>query len=286
MADMSTSNTYGITRENLLKTLPIVLRGDSSTQALADAVAQLLEQRVQETDLPRIYSRIDELDEAMLDILAKDLKVDWYDYDYPLEVKRTLIRESVLTHKRLGTVYAVRSVLESMYPGARLEEWYTYGGTPGCFRLTIDVMAAGEGVTVIFSPAEIDRRLGTVKRWSAHLESVNYQAETEGELLVGACAAMSQLLEVWPELATMLEVTGGTCTGGGTETRQSMEVWPELVKGLEITAKAQALAGTVTRQAVEVWPEQPELVEATAEVNTDGATAMRRVVEIYPEGGG
>lgn len=166
---------HSITRENLLFTFPLAFKEDKSLSALGDATAQLLAAREEETDIPRIFPEIDRLDEAVLDILAYDLKVDWYDYDYPVKAKRELIKSSVLTHMKLGTVYAVKLVLNSLYPKSELEEWFTYGGTPGCFRLNVNVSdSATEGAVAVCSTKEIMRRIATVKRLSAHLEGVSY----------------------------------------------------------------------------------------------------------------
>lgn len=165
----------GITKENVLFTLPPALKGDTSTEALAEATAEVLTDRVVEIDRLRIISNIDNLEEALLDILAYDLKVDWYDYDYPVKAKRELIKNSVLAHKKLGTVYAVKLVLNSLYPNSELEEWFTYDGTPGCFRLNVNVSdSANAGAVEVYSTEEILRRIATVKRLSAHLEGVSY----------------------------------------------------------------------------------------------------------------
>lgn len=169
------SEEHGITQENLLRIFPRAIAGDKSICALADAAAQLLVKRRDEADIPRIFPEIDRLEEAVLDILAYDLKVDWYDYDYPVKTKRELIKNSVLAHKRLGTVYAVKSVLNSLYPASELEEWFSYDGTPGCFRLNVNVSdSANTGAVGVYSTAEILRRIATVKRLSAHLEGVSY----------------------------------------------------------------------------------------------------------------
>lgn len=56
-----------------------------------------------------------------------------------------------------------------------LEEWFEYGGQPGTFRLHINVTdTTEEHPAIIYSPAEMERRLITAKRWSAHLESLSY----------------------------------------------------------------------------------------------------------------
>lgn len=46
-----------------------------------------MESRQDEIDSLRIYTRIDELPEWLLDILARDFAVDWYDRSYTLEEK-------------------------------------------------------------------------------------------------------------------------------------------------------------------------------------------------------
>jgi len=70
------NKNHNISAENLLASLPRVLQEDKSMQALAAAVAEVLAGRSVEIDDLRIYSRIDELAEEMLDILAHDFKVD------------------------------------------------------------------------------------------------------------------------------------------------------------------------------------------------------------------
>lgn len=166
---------HGITLENLLSIYPEAIAKDKSIYALADAAARLLVKRQDETDMPRIFPEIDRLDEAVLDILACDLKVDWYNYDYPIKTKRELIKNSVLVHKQMGTVYAVKSVLNSMYQDYDLEEWFSYDGTPGCFRLNVNISNGVEAEAVKVQPAsEILRRIAPVKRLSAHLEGVSY----------------------------------------------------------------------------------------------------------------
>lgn len=68
------------TAEEFLRALPPVLRNDRRMMALGQVVAEELSDRMSEIEKAAIYPRIDELDEALLDILAYDFKVDWYGY--------------------------------------------------------------------------------------------------------------------------------------------------------------------------------------------------------------
>lgn len=133
---MNNNDLYSV---DFTHSLPPVLKNDPDMLALAQTVAEQLRLTAGEIRKNIIYARIDELDEQTLDILAYDLHVDWYDYSYPIEVKRKTIKDSVKVHRKLGTKYAVETALRAIFPIANVEEWFEYDGKPYHFRLIIDV---------------------------------------------------------------------------------------------------------------------------------------------------
>ena len=104
------------------RSLPPALKNDPNMLALAQTIAEQLQATARQIKQNIIYARIDELDEQTLDILAYDLHVDWYDYSYPIEVKRRTIKDSVRVHRRLGTKYAVETALGAVFPGTKVQE--------------------------------------------------------------------------------------------------------------------------------------------------------------------
>lgn len=168
---------HGITADNLLRTLPAVLRDGKEMQALATAIVDTLSARVTEIDALKIYTRIDELPEDLLDILAYDFKVDWYGYDYGITAKRAQIKNSINIHRRLGTAGAVEKALGDIYPGTEVQEWFDYGGAPYCFRVLLDV--TNQRVTI--SHAEIVRAIDIFKSLRSHLQDngVIYRSRTQ-----------------------------------------------------------------------------------------------------------
>lgn len=124
-------------RENLLFTLPSVLKKDAGMLPLGETVATALEGLWGRVDLPTIYSHIDDLPEELLDILAQDFKVDWYDYNQTIDVKRAILRDSFYVHRHLGTVGAVKRALSDVWSSYLLEEWFQYDGVPYHFRVAI-----------------------------------------------------------------------------------------------------------------------------------------------------
>ena len=132
-------NNHGLTPENLLASLPQALQGDDSIVALAQAISSVLSDRIEEINHLRIYPAIDQLDEPLLDILAHDFKVDWWDADYTLEEKRRTLKDSWRVHKLMGTKAAVETAISAIYPNTKVLEWFEYGGSPYHFRLDINI---------------------------------------------------------------------------------------------------------------------------------------------------
>lgn len=127
----------GMNRENLLYTLPSILSKDKNLRPLCEIAAGAVENLWEKVGLPAIYTRIDELPEEVLDILAQDFKVDWYDYNQTVDIKRAVIKDSFYVHKHLGTVGAVKRALSDVWSSYLLEEWFQYDGEPYHFRVAI-----------------------------------------------------------------------------------------------------------------------------------------------------
>lgn len=161
---------------SLADALPRILREQPWVKALSLAVAELHKQTMGFIDASQIYTAIDTVGEDVLDALAVSWKIDWYDTEYSVEQKRRIVKTALNIRRTMGTVGAVKSQADAIYPGSTIEEWFEYSGAPGMFRMNVDVTASGQGQSVeIQSAQEIERRLATAKRFSSHLESISYQ---------------------------------------------------------------------------------------------------------------
>lgn len=154
---------------NFADYLPETLKRDSKMKALAAAVTEQMLGVSAEIDKVLIYARMDELPEELIDILAYDMHVDWYDYAYPLEIKRNLVKSSVKVHKKMGTVYAVETAIRAIYPESRIEEWFEYGGKPFHFRVILN--AGTQNVQIDME--DMLKKINIYKRLSAHIDSIN-----------------------------------------------------------------------------------------------------------------
>lgn len=152
-------------------TFPPALKKDEKMVALGRLIADELHQTVEQTKKNIIYANINELSETWLDVLAYDLHVDWYDYDYPIEAKRAIIRDSVRVHQKLGTKAAVEMALGGIHPKSEIEEWFDYGGKPYRFRIVLDTTES----RVAADYDEIIKTVDIYKRLTAHLDGLYYQ---------------------------------------------------------------------------------------------------------------
>ena len=197
-------NSHGLTRENLVATLPPALQKDPSAVALAEAMADLLARRPEEIEQLRIYPVIDRLDERLLDILAYDFKVDWWDADYSLEEKRRTLKDSWRVHKTLGTKAAVETAIRAIYPMTTVEEWFEYGGESYHFRLrinTTDDSIQSEKQRRVLS------RLDCYKNLRSHLDAVNYFMQSEPASAEAGALACGQYLRLGVDIPIPAEVS-------------------------------------------------------------------------------
>ncbi|EKU54418.1 phage tail protein I [Acinetobacter sp. WC-323] len=84
--------------------------------------------------------RIEEAPEDFLSILAWQFSVDRWQEDWPDEVKRAQIKNSIKVHTYKGTNFALRSIVESFGYSLTVHEWWQESpmSEPGTFQITID----------------------------------------------------------------------------------------------------------------------------------------------------
>jgi phage tail P2-like protein len=154
-----------------LDRLPEALTYDPKVVALAAIVSADLQEVSGEMQQATIYERIDELSERVLDVLAYDFNVDMYDYTYPIETKRNIIKNSFKSSRIKGTRYATEQALKAIWENSEIEEWFEYDGKPFHFRVVCDIGNA----EVLAGNKAISEAIRKQKRLSAHIEEIIFQ---------------------------------------------------------------------------------------------------------------
>jgi phage tail P2-like protein len=117
--------------------LPYNLLQDDAVEKIADAVDEKLKEILSEIPLVLIYSRIDELSENILDLLAWQFHVEGYELAETDEEKRAVIKKAIELHRYKGTKWAVKKALENIGITAEIVEWFESGGTGEPFTFNI-----------------------------------------------------------------------------------------------------------------------------------------------------
>ncbi|MEG1313341.1 MAG: phage tail protein I [Bacilli bacterium] len=114
-----------------------------------------------------LLDNIDNLKEEIVDLLAYELHVDFYDYSAVIKEKRQIVKTSVLSHMKKGTLFPVQNILDTFFQESIIKEWFEYGGEPGKFKVEIS------DSKVDYTPTNrIRKMIDSVKRTSQHLENL------------------------------------------------------------------------------------------------------------------
>ncbi|USG67456.1 phage tail protein I [Brevibacillus ruminantium] len=177
----------------LLDILPESLKKDRGVQALAEAITpeiQTISRAIAETVL---LPRLDELPEDVVDLLAWQRHIDFYDTTLPLEKKRELVRYAGEAHKRKGTPWAVDQVVSAAFDDSVVSEWFEYGGEPYYFKvMTTDRITSEKKL------AELIRAIHSVKNKRSRLESIAVRRDNRLELFIGGAVATMKISTIKP----------------------------------------------------------------------------------------
>lgn len=117
--------------------LPRIVSGQDWVIALSEALGKLHEKTLQYADNSQIYTALDTASEEILDILAVNWKIDWYDTGFSVDQKRRIVKACFESRRVMGTARAVRLQAQAIYPGTEVKEWFDIGSHPGTFDLDL-----------------------------------------------------------------------------------------------------------------------------------------------------
>lgn len=166
--------------------LPDSIKHDEQVVAAAaalDGELAAVTEAIKETIL---LTRIDELPESVIDLLAWQWHVDFYDTSLPVEKKRDFVKQTVSWHKRKGTPQAVQEMLSTIFSTGTVAEWWEYGGDPYHFRVNItqelDDDSAADKATQLIEAVK------NVRSW---LDNINITREEQSDIFVGIAKRQS-----------------------------------------------------------------------------------------------
>ena len=173
MADLSNTK--------LVDLLPASISGDANVIAAASAIDGELQKVTALIPEAVLIARIDVLPEKVLDLLAWQWHVDFYEpVGFSIEKKRAVIKNSIAWHRKKGTPWAVAQVVSTVFARAEIKEWFDYNGEPYHFLIkTIDSLQD------MGAYALLKRAIETVKNTRSWLDKIQIERELSSEVFAG-----------------------------------------------------------------------------------------------------
>lgn len=161
-----------LTELALLSLQTAFMQRDLTTQGFCAGLQSELRDCVTETYNILMYQSINTVEDtefgnALLDELAWQFHVDFYDKTSDFEVKKRLVKQSIQIHKKKGTPQAVMDLLNTAFPSDTIViEWFDYGGDPYHFKILTSSIDEDKKATFI-------KALNSVKNTRSYLEAID-----------------------------------------------------------------------------------------------------------------
>ncbi len=149
----------------------------TETVCLSYAVYMAMQDIKKYTERLFLSGNIENLPEEILDYLAIEKNLPYYDSDFPIEKKRELLSNGYKWNMMAGTVGGIESLIQILFGTGKIQEWFDFSDgerIPGQFDININ----SENVTEE-SYEKFSRILRNAKNVSRHLRQVrvNYDSK-------------------------------------------------------------------------------------------------------------
>ena len=142
-------------------------RTDPEVQALAYAIRAGTQLLVKYTNNATVTGAAEAAPEAALDLMATELRTQYYDTTYSKNIKRSLIQNTMRWYQIAGTKAAVEELAQTIFGNCTVEEWFEYNGEPYHFRVITNALAEPDNIE------QFTTLLRSIKNFRSHLDSVS-----------------------------------------------------------------------------------------------------------------
>lgn len=120
--------------------------GDAFTRNLFEIIVEELYEAAVEVPMLHLMANLEKQSDDVLNHLAWQFHVDFYDAKFERHKKIALIRTAFEVHKYKGTPYALEKVLEAVGLPGEVLEWFDTEKEPYTFRIELDNTKIDEGI--------------------------------------------------------------------------------------------------------------------------------------------
>ena len=159
--------------------LPANLMEDPAAQALSYALREGTRLLHRYTQLCYVYCSIETAPNNIVDLLAKELRTQYYSDAMELDVKRGLVRNTLIWYMTAGTPAAVEELVTVVFGSGEVLEWFEYGGEPYFFKIKTDTLITEENIM------QFGKIIKKVKNTRSHMEAIELTRKYQDILYIG-----------------------------------------------------------------------------------------------------
>lgn len=153
--------------------LPSSIVEDQNVQDIGETSDRYLHDIFEKLQCILLLPNLNALPEEIIDSLAWQYHVDFYELNMPIAQKRGMVREAIYWHRIKGTPAAVEKVVTAVFRSATVQENWEYGGQPYFFRVT--------GITESLTDADTITRLvsaiNSAKNTRSWLDGIEFKRD-------------------------------------------------------------------------------------------------------------
>lgn len=179
-------------KSQIAQILPEYLSERTEVKCLSFAINRAMQKFVNYCGNIGVFAMIDLAPDNVLDLLAAELRTQYYDPELSLDIKRALVRNTFIWYMNSGTPAAVEELVAVVFGEGEVKEWFDYGGQPYYFKIQTDTLLRENTLTHFRS------MIKKVKNLRSHLESIEIYHTVEQCIYGGAgvCCRYSKAVAI------------------------------------------------------------------------------------------
>lgn len=204
--------------DSLQQILPSSIASDKTVQDIAKAISIKLRLINRQAELILLLPRLDELSEALIDELAWQYHVDFYDYQADIAKKRALVRNAIAWHRYKGTPAAVEEVCTAVFQSARVFEWWQYGGEPYHFQVRL----IEEGIPDNRVIDSLERAIQVTKNTRSWLDGLSFYRELMATIYLAKVMWVHKTVNIYPSKFKIPDINAKVFVGNAIRQQRSV----------------------------------------------------------------
>lgn len=203
----------------LLDLLSAPMAEDADIIALSYAIKMGIAKFIVYVAKTTMYADVDNQPESILDYMAIELDVAYYEQDMDIAAKRELIKGALKWYMTAGSGKAVKELVNATFGGGDVSEWYEFGGEPGEFGIEIESQITEDNYK------RLSKTLESVKPSGAHLKAISSARDAEIDLYLGSALAEQSISTMFEDYSETTELSGNVHAGGTLASEMIQCLW-------------------------------------------------------------